>query len=398
MNLRLGLLAWITVIIGCVTPSVYAQTFSGSVSYTLNSSTVILTADEVDNNQPSTTTGTLQLDLYATNSPFNGGTLDGYLLGTDTLGVLQPETAFTNINATVPLTSPPTGAYYTTMTLEEYVSPDFEIDDYSNFSGRQFFGAEGDTSPGDAEMTGAISYTIVGSQITFNLEQVSSNLNNATTGTLQVSLWATAVPLSEATQAQVYVLGSATLGTLGPNQFFSSLSDVATLTPPPTGQYYITMVLEEYNGSFSPVDYFAFDAKQQFTSGGSTHSHASKMSGATKVSFAGSYANIAYGKISPAGAWATGKLRLVLVASAKLVKAGQGNMFPVAGTSTFPYLATINLPALKKGQTLPAATTNVKWKRPKAGKYYLYLVLMQDYSGSGWAVDDFRQIPGLKKF
>jgi len=115
----------------------------GTVSYLheVSGSTVNMRADYVRNNNTGGTSGTLKLQLWATSSPFAGGTITGYKFGEYTLGTLNGGFQFTNINVNPPFTSPPAGTYYVSMLLAEYQgAPGYQTVDYRTFSNTATFG------------------------------------------------------------------------------------------------------------------------------------------------------------------------------------------------------------------------------------------------------------------
>lgn len=70
----------------CTGPQVFAQTLdlSGQVSYRTSGNTVVLAAEKISYSCPDNWTGhsgTLQLELWATTSPYAGGGISGYRAG-----------------------------------------------------------------------------------------------------------------------------------------------------------------------------------------------------------------------------------------------------------------------------------------------------------------------------
>ena len=114
--------------------------YVGEVSYDVVGNEVTLTANEIENaNSSYKVTGTLKMQLWATSTPYTGGTIYGYVLGEYAIGQLVHGGDYFNLNNTVPYYAPPYGTYYLTMTLNMYTSSGYKIMNYINFSGQQTF-------------------------------------------------------------------------------------------------------------------------------------------------------------------------------------------------------------------------------------------------------------------
>lgn len=116
-------------------------TGNGSYTINFNNDTVSLNVDQIENTSTTYTSGTLQLELWATNTPYTGADITGYQVATYRLGQLPPRTFYSSISASnISIGSrPPQGAYYATLLLTEYSdtctsSDKFCIEDYVNFS------------------------------------------------------------------------------------------------------------------------------------------------------------------------------------------------------------------------------------------------------------------------
>ena len=116
-----------------------AQTIdmSGTVSYQiLNSSIVNLRVQKINNNGPLfLKSGTLQLQGWASKTPYNGGAIVGYKLAQVNLGQLMGGYFWSNISENVPYTLPPVsqkGVFHMTMILAEYTAGGFVTVDYVN--------------------------------------------------------------------------------------------------------------------------------------------------------------------------------------------------------------------------------------------------------------------------
>jgi hypothetical protein len=115
---------------------------SYNYQYAGNSGTLRMTAERVRNSRVGGTSGTLQLQLWATTTaPIFGQTINAYTLGTFTLGQLSGGTSFTNVDTgLIGFTPPPAGTYYVTMALMEFDGAQFRYQDLFTFSGLETFG------------------------------------------------------------------------------------------------------------------------------------------------------------------------------------------------------------------------------------------------------------------
>ena len=237
----------------------------GTVSYTISGTKVVLKADKVVNHSDGGTSGTLRLRLWATSSPYSGGSISGYVMGTSVLGVLEGGYQFPGVSMSVAFTGPPSGTYYITVTLEEYqASGAYTIVDYMNFSGTKQIGPGG--SFGDIKLEGLVSWKQSGSKITLKADKVVNYRDSGTSGTLRLQIWATRTAYSGG-RISGNVLGSVTLGTLKGGYYYPNINKTGTYRKPPNGTYYITMTLEEsQRGSYVMQSYINMRGTSTFGS------------------------------------------------------------------------------------------------------------------------------------
>lgn len=131
---------------------------SGNFGYQVSGSQVTITVDRVENVTDNTTSGTLQLSLWATSSPYNGGGISGYSIGEYQFNdVLGPGQYFFDISRTVAYDAPPDGTYYLSMILAEWSGSAFEIIDSGSFSGTEIFGSTTPTPTDPSGIPGSTS-------------------------------------------------------------------------------------------------------------------------------------------------------------------------------------------------------------------------------------------------
>lgn len=75
----------------------------------------------------SSSTGTLKLSVWATDAPYAGGNLRGYLLGSVQKEALKPGYSCTNVKNTAKYLRPPVGRYYVNLVLSEFDSGEYRV-------------------------------------------------------------------------------------------------------------------------------------------------------------------------------------------------------------------------------------------------------------------------------
>jgi hypothetical protein len=117
------------------------------------------------------------------------------------------------------------------------------------------------------EMSGTIGYSIGGTTVVLSVGRVDYACPVGVTGrsgTLRLTFWASATPYTGVAQPG-YMLASHTLGDLSCNQFFEAISSgTIPFSAPPDGTWYMTIMLEEFDGDYFVVDYLAFDGTETF--------------------------------------------------------------------------------------------------------------------------------------
>jgi kumamolisin len=124
------------VVLTVVSPSTDLS-LNGNVDYTIVGSNITLTTHEIINNSSTNPTSLLSLELWATTSPYFGGSITGDVLGNVSVTPLQAGYEYPSFNGTTTYMPPPSGTYFLTMFLEEYISGSYLLipSAYANFSG-----------------------------------------------------------------------------------------------------------------------------------------------------------------------------------------------------------------------------------------------------------------------
>lgn len=108
---------------------------------------------------------------------------------------------------------------------------------------------------------GNVSYSInpqLGT-VLLGATEIDNRSLTSTTGTLRLELWLTTTPWNASGsntgyEVATYRINGNSNGTLGPNQYFSSLSQTVSYAPPPAGTYFVTMAVAEYTGTAPGID------------------------------------------------------------------------------------------------------------------------------------------------
>ena len=239
---------------------------SGNVSWDQFGRGIRIFAERIDNNRETGASGFLRLQIWATDQPDDGSNaLSGYVLGTFNLGSLPAGSSFVNVGRTVQFFRPPAGIYYTTITLEEQdAEGNYFIVDSENFAGAVNFGAFGQGSVnftegnGDVGFVDEVSWLAGDGRVQFFAEQIL-NARTSRSGVLRLKLWATSTPYEGEDLLQGFPLAAKRVGRVNPESALQNFSRRAFFRPPPPGDYYVTMTLEELvRGRWEIVDYATF--------------------------------------------------------------------------------------------------------------------------------------------
>src|SRR5262249_18498666 len=111
-------------------------------------------------------------------------------------------------------------------------------------------------------------YQIAGSQLTLKANSIL-NAGTGPSGSLRLELWATSVQYpSDGYSLGHYDFPYTSAYSFNPGASVSNLNQTIKFTAPPDGTYFVTSVLEEYDGTSWPYrDYSSVSAQTKFISG-----------------------------------------------------------------------------------------------------------------------------------
>lgn len=363
----------------------------GSIGYQISGATVQLRAARVINRSTNTTTGTLRLELWATAQPYSAGGISGYQTATYQFSqVLPPGYSYDNIMQTVSFREPPAGVYYMTLLLTEYNNGQFLIVDHAAFSGTATFGGGGGSGGGGLKIEGEASYERSGDRVTLRAAKVVNQSATRTSGSLKLSLWATA---SRYTGGSIsgYETASIDLAPLSPNYHYSGIARETSFREPPAGVYWMTMLLSEWSGSeWLIVDHVSFSSQTSFGGpGGGGGSGALRLIGTSTYQIRGGEVRITTERIENTMSRASNALRLELWASTSPYSGGS-----ITGYSTAAIRFTNTLGA---NQYFANIDQTVNFQPPPAGSYSMTLLLLEQ-QGSEFVIRDAQSFPDRQTF
>lgn len=218
-------------------------------SLSLSQSSATVSVREVVNRRNGGRSGTLYLQLFATESQ---GADVGYEIGSYRLGELDGGFHFTAFTAEIPLRNLPTpGTYHISVLLAEY--PD--LDTYmarSNFSAYAFTGPVDNGRGVELEGNVSIIPDWSAGTVEFNVDGVVNRSSTVTTGTLRLELWATSEPYEGGTingyRVATYRFVSDSNGRLAPGARYVDISRTVPISVrPPVGSYYGTLIVSQFD-------------------------------------------------------------------------------------------------------------------------------------------------------
>ena len=116
---------------------------------------------------------------------------------------------------------------------------------------------------GAQTLSGSWGYKIDNKQITLYGDKISNHNYGGSSGTLKVALYATNYPYSGGT-INGYKLYETQLDPLDAGYSYNNISNTGYCSHPPSGSYYLTILLLEYDYNYKIVDYISMDGYTRF--------------------------------------------------------------------------------------------------------------------------------------
>jgi trimeric autotransporter adhesin len=227
--------------------------FRGGINYAITSGQVTMNAQEVLNSGPNSS-GSLRLELWASPTPYSGGTICCYQVGVAGIATISPNGSLTGISETASYNAPSSGVYSMVLVLAQYntVDQQWEVVDAFQFPSTQTLGSTLDSASGFANSGGfnllsPETVTVSPSTVRIQLNGLQ-NMGVLAFSGLRLEIQATSVHYDQA-QSYFAIAEDPIAATIGPAETTAAIDDTVTLLPPPSGAYYLTLVLEQQNGS-----------------------------------------------------------------------------------------------------------------------------------------------------
>lgn len=214
-------------------------------SFGANNATVTFGCDYIKNTSSENATGTIVMKLWARSAPYKGGDLGGHLLGSYKLEPLEGGMQYSKLSRTVKCTLPSTRkSYYLVMAVTEYRKGGYVVVDHANFPNTVVLGVP----PRQFTLTGPWSWQVSDDYATVDMNVAKiSHTRTGNTGSLRLALWATKQPYTGG-RISGFEIGMVQKKALDPGYNYSNVQNTAKFVKPPTGTYYVTLLLLEYDG------------------------------------------------------------------------------------------------------------------------------------------------------
>lgn len=343
----------------------------GKFSYRIeDKQSITITVEEI-RFQNEGCTGTLKLELWATDFRNFGEYIRGYQIGTLMLDSLSTGQYYNDIRRTISYSPPPGGLYYITMTLNEYKYEGWQICDFFTFNKKTYIGRQ-------LELNGSAKYCLEGNgTVRIQCSKVSNNRRRGNSGSLRLELWATKKKYTGGT-----INGSRIafhqLDSLDAGQYYYDINRLLEYSQPTSGWYYITLCLCEYDGYDYPLfDYITFD-NQRFLG------KELEFMGTTGYSFKKGKLTIRAKKIiNHRNGGKSGSLKLSIWAIKEPYSKGsiKGHV-----------LGECQLKELEGGYSYNDIEREVNYSAPPKGEYYT-CILLSEFEDS-WCIVDGRSFDG----
>lgn len=235
----------------------------GTLGYSVSGQEVTLEVERIENLSRDRTSGTLYLTMWLTAGadPYTTGHVAGRAslsaTGTYGNGTLGPGQSFHDVSLTMPYLEPPPGTYYIHLYVSEWPELDTTLD---IFTFTNPFTVEPE-SFSRIHLAGTVSYLISGGEVTLEVEQISNDSHNRTSGTLYLTLWLTAGVDPHTTG---HIAGRASLagqygdGRLAPDERFNNVKLTMPYTEPPLGSHYVHIYVSEHPDLNTVLDFVTF--------------------------------------------------------------------------------------------------------------------------------------------
>ena len=244
-----------------------ALVLDGDIAYSIKGSILQLKIGRISNKKITGKSRILRLTCWATENRYEGGGIEGYVLGRKLLPALEGGYGYTDIEPSMEYVEPTSGEYCITVTLEEFdleeydsnkdVRNNWTIRDYTRFEKRIFLGKE--------LLLEGLSYSLSRAESTIELTitKLTNKRKRQKSGQLQLTLMAIDTPY-DGGRIEGYIFAKEEFAPLKSGESYEDMTCSVTYKEPPEGEYYVAGFIEEYDqerNDWITKDHIVFDNK-----------------------------------------------------------------------------------------------------------------------------------------
>lgn len=233
-----------------------APKMSGSYRYTFDASgrNVTIAIDRIANTSAQNATGNLMVKLWALDAPYAGGTLTGHQVAAFPLEGLAGGRQYSNLAKTVAYQPPAhSRAYYMCVTVSEYRNGGYGIVDWGNLPNTKVLGPV-KLFTMDGPWSWKSSYE--GGTVDISIAKIT-HTRPGNTGSLRIELWASPNHWNGGPMPGAFRIATLDKPALQHGNMYSNIQNTAKFTPPPDGQYYVSVLLYEFDQAYKVVSFIA---------------------------------------------------------------------------------------------------------------------------------------------
>lgn len=241
--------------------------FNGTVGYSEQSNgiSIGINASEVLNRTTSGVGGSARLELWASPTPYAGGSIQGHRLASHVFGVIAAGRSVTGLNTVTAFTPPPPGRWFTSLLVTEYIgsgtNDGYAIRDSTTFLRPMLVAPGGPGGRGiivsDLRLTGSASFNRPTDSTVILSASELTNHSRVRSGSIRLELWASTLPYQSGPLTG-HRLATFRLDSLDSGAAHRAISSPALpFTLPPTGSWRVVMAVTEYSENTATNDGYA---------------------------------------------------------------------------------------------------------------------------------------------
>lgn len=246
---------WLLAFLPCLSLQGGELVFDGTVSYTIEGNTVEIFVERIFNRSLINESGTLRVELWASEAPSDGQSITGHRLAMAELGqTIPPGFSLESISGTVSYEPPPTGMWVYSLVLAERsdVSFTWSLCDVVEFEGRQRVGVS------TLSFGGPFAWQVGEGIAVVEFGKLQRINNTGTSGPLKLDFYVINDPYAGGSFTGE-LLATYDLGLLSGVASLENQRLTAAYTEPPIGTHRtLFLISEQINGTWHPVQWANF--------------------------------------------------------------------------------------------------------------------------------------------